>query len=44
MKKRERVMQKYSKEEIMVNQNLRKMIKIHIQEYPPHSIHKEAQS
>jgi hypothetical protein len=42
MKKRERVMQNYSKEGIMVNQNLRKMVKIHLQEYPPHSRHKDA--
>jgi hypothetical protein len=42
MKTRERVMQKYSKEGIMVNQNLRKLIMIHIQEDPPHSSHKEA--
>jgi chromosome segregation ATPase len=42
MKKREKVMQKYSKEGIMVNQNLRKLIKIHLQEDPPHSSHKEA--
>ena len=39
MKKIERVMQKYSKEGIMVNHNL---IKIHLQEYHPCSSHKEA--
>jgi hypothetical protein len=42
MKKIERVMQKYSKEGIMVNQNLRKLIKIHLQEDHPCSSHKEA--
>jgi hypothetical protein len=42
MKKRARVMQKFSKEGIMVNQNLRKLINIHIQEDPVHSSHKEA--
>jgi hypothetical protein len=42
MEKIERVMQKYSKEGIMVNQNLRKILKIHLQEYHPCSIHKEA--
>jgi hypothetical protein len=42
MKKRARVMQKYSKEGIMVNQNLRKLIKIHLQEDHPCSSHKEA--
>jgi hypothetical protein len=42
MKKIERVMQKYSKEGIMVNQNLRKLLKIHLQEYHPCSSHKEA--
>jgi hypothetical protein len=41
MKKTERVMQKYSKEEIMVNQNLRKLLKIHLQEYHPCSSHKK---
>jgi hypothetical protein len=41
MKKRAIVMKKYSKEGIMVNQNLRKLIKIHIQEFPPHSSQKE---
>ena len=35
-------MQKYSKEGIMVNQNLRKLLKIHIQEDHPCSSHKEA--
>jgi hypothetical protein len=42
MKKRERVMHKYSKEGIMVNQNLRKLLKIHLQEDHPCSSHKEA--
>jgi hypothetical protein len=42
MKKIERVMQKYSNEGIMVNQNLRKLLKIHLQEYHPCSSHKEA--
>jgi hypothetical protein len=42
MKKIERVMKKYSKEGIMVNQNLRKLIKIHLQEDHPCSSHKEA--
>jgi hypothetical protein len=42
MKKIERVMQKYSKEGIMVNQNLRKLLKIHLQEDHPCSSHKEA--
>jgi hypothetical protein len=42
MKKKERVMQKYSKEGIMVNQNLAKLIKIHIQQDHPCSSHKEA--
>ena len=42
MKKIERVMQNYSKEEIMVNQNLRKLLKIHIQEDHPCSSHKES--
>jgi hypothetical protein len=36
MKKSVRVMPKYSKEGIMVNRNLKKMIKIHLQEDPPH--------
>jgi hypothetical protein len=40
MKKIERVMKKYSKEGIMVNQNLRKLLKIH-QEYHPCSSHKK---
>src|ERR1700722_2544127 len=35
-------MQKYSKEGIMVNQNLRKLLKIHLQEDHPCSSHKEA--
>jgi hypothetical protein len=42
MKKTKRVMQKYSKEGIMVNHNLRKVLKIHLQEYHPCSSHKEA--
>jgi hypothetical protein len=42
MKKIERVMHKYSKEIIMVNQNLRKLLKIHLQEDHPCSSHKEA--
>jgi hypothetical protein len=42
MKKIERVMQKYSKEGIMVNQNLRKLLMIHLQEDHPCSSHKEA--
>jgi hypothetical protein len=42
MKKIERSMHKYSKEGIMVNQNLRKLLKIHLQEYHPCSSHKEA--
>ena len=42
MKKIERVMHKYSKEGINVNQNLRKLLKIHLQEYHPCSRHKEA--
>jgi hypothetical protein len=42
MKKIERVMQKYSKEGIMVNQNRRKLIKIHLQEDHPCSRHKES--
>jgi chromosome segregation ATPase len=37
----ERVMQKYSKEGIMVNQIIRKLLKIHLQEYHPCSSHKE---
>jgi hypothetical protein len=35
-------MQKYSKEGIMVNHNLRKLLKIHLQEDHPCSSHKEA--
>ena len=35
-------MQKYSKEGIMVNQNLRKLLKIHLQGDHPCSRHKEA--
>jgi hypothetical protein len=35
-------MQNYSKEGIMVNQNLRKILKIHLQEDHPCSRHKEA--
>jgi hypothetical protein len=35
-------MQKYSKEGIMVNHNLRKLIKIHLQEDHPCSSHKES--
>jgi hypothetical protein len=42
MNKTERVMQKYSKEGIMVNQNLRKLLKIHLQEDHLCSGHKEA--
>ena len=42
MKKIERVMQKYSKEGIMFNRNLRKILKIHLQEDHPCSSHKEA--
>jgi hypothetical protein len=42
MKKIERVMKKYSKEGIIVNQNLRKLLKIHLQEYHPCSSQKEA--
>jgi hypothetical protein len=42
MKKIERVMQKDSKEGIMVNQNLRKLLKIHLHEDHPCSSHKEA--
>jgi hypothetical protein len=42
MTKIERVMQKYSKEGIMVDQNLRKLLKIHLQEDYPCSSHKEA--
>jgi hypothetical protein len=41
MKKIERGMHKYSKEGIMVNQNLRKLLKIHLQEYHPCSSHKK---
>jgi hypothetical protein len=41
MKKRVRVMKKYSREGIMVNENQRKMIEMHLQEDPPHSNHKE---
>ena len=37
----ERFMQKYSKEGIMVNHNLRKLLKIHLQEDHPCSSHKE---
>jgi hypothetical protein len=42
MKKIERVMHKYSKEGIMVEQNLRKILKIHLQQGHPCSRHKEA--
>jgi hypothetical protein len=35
-------MQKYSKEGIMFNQNLRKLLKIHLQEDHPCSSHKQA--
>jgi hypothetical protein len=42
MDKIERVMQKFSKKGIMVNQNLRKLLKIHLQEDHPCSSHKEA--
>jgi hypothetical protein len=42
MNKIERVMKKYSNEGIMVNQNLRKLLKIHLQEDHPCSSHKEA--
>jgi len=42
MIKKERVMQKYSKEGIMVNRNLRKILKIHLQKAYPCSSHKEA--
>jgi hypothetical protein len=42
MKKIERLMQKYSKEGIMVNHNLRKLLKIHLEEDHPCSSHKEA--
>jgi hypothetical protein len=42
MKKIERVMQKYSKEGIMVDQNLRKLLKINLQEDHPCSRHKES--
>jgi hypothetical protein len=43
MKKRERVMQKYSKEGIMVrkNQRIMSIIEIHLQQDPPHSSNKE---
>jgi hypothetical protein len=41
MKKIERVMHKYSKEGIMFNQNLRQLLKIHLQEYHSCSSHKE---
>jgi hypothetical protein len=43
MKKRVRVMKKYSKEGIMVNKNQRRMsiIEIHLQQYLPHSSSKE---
>jgi hypothetical protein len=34
-------MHNYSKEGIIVNQNLRKLLKIHLQEDHPCSIHKE---
>jgi hypothetical protein len=42
MKKIERVMQKHSNEGIVVNQNLRKLLKIHFQKDHPCSSHKEA--
>jgi hypothetical protein len=42
MKKIEGVMQKYSKEGIMFNHNLRKLLKIHLQEDHPCSSHKES--
>jgi hypothetical protein len=42
MKKIERVMQKYSNEGITVNHNIRKLIKVHLQEHHPSSNHKEA--
>jgi hypothetical protein len=42
MKKIGRVMKKYSNEGIIVNHNLRKLLKIHIQEDHPCSSHKEA--
>jgi hypothetical protein len=42
MKTIERVMKKYSNEGIMVNQNLRKLLKIHLQEDHPCSSHKES--
>jgi hypothetical protein len=35
-------MQKYSKEEIMVNRNLKRLLKIHLQEDHLCSSHKEA--
>jgi hypothetical protein len=41
MKEIERVMQNYSKEGIMVNHNLRKLLKIHLQGDHPCSSHKE---
>jgi hypothetical protein len=41
LKKIERVMQKYSNEGIMANQNVRKLLKIHLQEDHPCSRHKE---
>jgi hypothetical protein len=41
MKKIERVMKKYSNEGIMVNQNIIKLLKIHIQEDHPCLRHKE---
>jgi hypothetical protein len=41
MKKRVRVMQKYSKEEIM-NKRRMSIIEIHFQQYLPHSGNKEA--
>jgi hypothetical protein len=42
MKNIKRVMHKYSKERIMVNQNRRKLLKIHLQEDHPCSSHKES--
>jgi hypothetical protein len=42
MKKIERVMQKYSKEGIMVKHNLITLLKIYLQECHPCSSHKEA--
>jgi hypothetical protein len=42
MEKIERVMQNYSKEGITVNQNLIKLLKIHLQEDHPCLSHKEA--